>query len=70
MVQLVPNWRKAWRWLSMWFMGAAIAAQTAWESLPPDALAIIPADVRSYITIGLVLAGMLARVIDQGPSVK
>ncbi len=70
MVKLVPNWRKAWKWLSMWFMGLAAVAQTAWASLPPDALAVIPVDIRGYITIGLVLAAMVSRVIDQGPSVK
>jgi len=70
MVQLVPNWRKAWKWLSMWFMGLAAVAQTAWASLPPDALAVIPADARGYITLGLVAAAMVSRLVDQGPGVK
>lgn len=67
---LVSNWRKAWRWLSMQLLALAAAAQLAWETLPPDALAVIPPDWRGYITLGLVLAAMLGRVVDQGPAVK
>lgn len=63
---LVPNWRKAWRWLSVQFMALAAAAQVAWETLPPEALAVIPVDWRGYITLGLVLAAMIGRLIDQG----
>lgn len=65
-MQLVPNWRSAGRWMSMRFMALAAAAQVAWETLPPEALAVIPVDWRGYITLGLVIAAMIGRVIDQG----
>ena len=67
---LVSNWRKAWRWLSMQLLALAAVAQVAWETLPPDAVAIIPPDWRGYITLGLVVAAMMGRVVDQGPAVK
>ena len=67
---LVSNWRKAWRWLSMQLLALAAVAQVAWETLPPDALAVIPPDWRGYITLGLVVAAMMGRVVDQGPAVK
>lgn len=63
---LVPNARKAWRWLSMQFMALAAAAEVAWQTMPPDALAVIPADWRGYISLALVLAAMAGRLIDQG----
>lgn len=65
-MKLVPNWRKAWRWLSMRFLALAAAAQVAWQTMPPEALAVIPVGWRGYITLGLVLAAMVGRVIDQG----
>lgn len=63
---LVPNARKAWRWLSMQFMALAAAAEVAWQTMPPEALAVIPADWRGYISLALVLAAMAGRLIDQG----
>ena len=65
-MKLVPNWQAAGRWLSMRLMALAAAAQIAWETLPPEALAIIPIDWRGYITLGLVLLAMVGRMIDQG----
>lgn len=63
---LVPNARKAWRWLSMQFMALAAAAEVAWQTMPPEALAVIPDDWRGYISLALVLAAMAGRLIDQG----
>ena len=65
-MKLVPNARRAWRWFSMQMMALVAAVQVAWETLPPDALAVIPADARGYITLGLVLLAMVGRMIDQG----
>ena len=65
-MKLVPNARRWWRWLSMQFLALAAAVQVAWETLPPEAMAIIPADWRGYITLGLVVAAMVGRVVDQG----
>jgi hypothetical protein len=64
-MRLVPNARDAWKWLSMRFIALAAALQVAWETLPPDALAVIPVDWRGYITLGILLLAMVGRVIDQ-----
>jgi hypothetical protein len=65
-MKLVSNWQSALTWLSMQFMALAAVAQVAWETLPPEALAMIPDHVQGYITLGLVIAAMLGRLIDQG----
>jgi hypothetical protein len=65
-MKLVPNARRAWRWFSMQMMALAASAQVAWETLSPDALAVIPVDWRGYITLGLVVAAMIGRMVDQG----
>jgi hypothetical protein len=65
-MKLVSNASAAPRWFSMQLLTIVAALQVAWETLPPDALAIIPQDWRGYITLGLVLAAMVGRLIDQG----
>lgn len=65
-MKLVSNANKAWRWFSMQILTVVAALQVAWETLPPDALAIIPVDWRGYITLGLILTAMVGRIIDQG----
>ena len=65
-MKLVPNAASAPRWFSMQLLTIIAALQVAWETLPPDALALIPEGWRGYITLGLVLLAMVGRVIDQG----
>ncbi len=65
-MKLVPNASKSWRWFSMQLLTLTAALQVVWETLPPDALAVIPVEWRGYITLGLILAAMVGRVIDQG----
>jgi hypothetical protein len=65
-MKLVPNWRSAGRWISMQLMALAAVVQVGWETLPPEALAVIPPDWRGYITLGLVVLAMIGRMIDQG----
>ena len=64
-MKLVPNARKAWRWFSMQLIAFAAALQVLWETLPADAVAVIPADWRGYITIGVLVLAMVGRLIDQ-----
>lgn len=63
---LVPDWRQAWRWFSIQLLALTGALQVAWETLPADALSVIPQDWRGYITLGLILAAIIGRLIDQG----
>ncbi len=64
---LVPDWRKAWRWFSMWAMTLAIAIQTTWELATPELKANIPSTWLPYITIGVLIAGIVGRLINQTP---
>ena len=65
-MKLVPNAKQAWRWFSVQLLALTGALQIAWETLPADALSVIPPDWRGYITIGLILAAIVGRLIDQG----
>jgi hypothetical protein len=65
-MKLVDNAASAPRWFSMQLLTIVAALQVVWETLPPDALALIPVEYRGYIPLGLVLAAMVGRLIDQG----
>ena len=61
-MKLVPNARYAWRWFSV----QAIALAAIWEGMPLDAKAVIPEPYGAWVTLGLLGAAGLGRMIDQG----
>lgn len=61
-MRLIPNWTKAWKFLSM----QAIALAALWETIPLEAKAVLAPDTQSWITLGLLVAAGLGRMIDQG----
>ena len=61
-MRLIPNWTKAWKFLSM----QAIALAAIWETIPLEAKAVLAPDTQSWITLGLLVAAGLGRMIDQG----
>lgn len=64
-MNIIPEWRQAWRMFSVQAL-ALIAALTAfWHELPPEIVTLIPADWRQYIVAWLALAGLIGRLIDQ-----
>ena len=63
-MKLVPNWTKAWRWMSMQF----IAFAALWETIPLEAKAVLDTTTQSWITLGLLVAAGVGRMIDQGTS--
>lgn len=64
-MKLIDNVNKAWRMLSVQAMVAAGAVQLAWESLPPSLLAAVPPDVVKYVTLGLLVLGIVGRLVKQ-----
>lgn len=61
-MKLVPNASKAWRWLSM----QMIALAALWETIPLEAKAVLDPSTQSWITLGLLVAAGVGRMIDQG----
>lgn len=61
-MRLIPNWTKAWKFLSM----QAIALAAIWETIPLEAKAVLAPDTQSWITLGLLVAAGVGRMIDQG----
>jgi len=63
---LVPNWRRAWRWISVQAMALAIALQAGWQALPPDLAARIPGDWVTALSVAVLVLGIIGRLVDQG----
>jgi hypothetical protein len=67
-MKLVPGARRAWRWFSMQAMAGSVALQGAWLALPADMKGALPETVVMWATIGLLVAGAIGRLVDQGGS--
>lgn len=65
MLKLVPDWRSAWRWFSVQAFAAIALLPMVWASLPADLKGYIPPGWGKYIVIGIALAGVIGRMIDQ-----
>lgn len=61
-MRLVSNWKSAWKWMSVQF----IAFAAIWESIPLEAKAVLDPATQSWITLGLLVAAGVGRMIDQG----
>lgn len=65
-LQLVEDWKKAWRWFSVNAMLLAGAIQAAWIGTPDDLRAAVPAHLVQWITMALLGLGVAGRVVKQG----
>lgn len=68
-MKLISNWRRAWRMFSMQAMTLAAALQGAWMLMPEDLKAALPPALVPVVSVALLVAGMVGRLVDQ-PKVK
>ncbi len=66
-MKLVDNAKDAWKWFSMQAMTLAGALQGAWIAVPGDLKDNVPANMVHIITLGLVVAGIVGRLVKQTP---
>ena len=64
-MKLIANWRKAYRMLSVQSMAMATAIQGAWVVLPEDMKTTIPPQAVQWITMGLLVFGIVGRLVAQ-----
>jgi hypothetical protein len=60
-MQLVENWRQAWKWFSV----QAITAALVWEMLPLETRALLPDSIEPHVSAAFLVIAALGRVIDQ-----
>ena len=64
-MKLVPDWRKAWRWLSVQAMALQGIVAVSWISVPDDMRAAVPPQWLAFAAIVLTVFGIVGRVIKQ-----
>lgn len=67
-MKLIDNAGRAWRFVSMQAMAAAIGLLGAWQWLPDDLKASIPHEWVTYTSIVLLVLGMVGRMVKQEPA--
>jgi len=63
--KLIPEWKRSLRMFSVQAMVLAGAIQGAWVALPPEMKASVSDDWMRYITIALMVAGVVGRLVVQ-----
>lgn len=64
-MKFVDDFKKAYRWISIQCMAAAVGIQTAWETVPPDLKANFTEQQVRWVTVGLLVFGILGRLVKQ-----
>lgn len=64
-MKLIPEWRKAWRMVSVQAMTLAATIQTAWVAMPPDLISQVPPAVVQGVTLSLLVLGIVGRLVKQ-----
>lgn len=64
-MKLIPNWRRAWRMLSVQAFAMAGTLQLLWLELPGEVKAELPPQAVHWITLAVAVFGAIGRVIDQ-----
>ena len=64
-MRLVPYWRSLWRAFSVQAMALAAAIQAAWPTVPDDLKALLPAHLVHWLSLALLVAGIVGRMVDQ-----
>ena len=65
MMKLVDNWKKAHRMISVQMMALAAAIQGAWPAVPDDLKSSIPPHLVQYVSIAILVAGIIGRLLQQ-----
>lgn len=66
-MHLIEDWRKAWKFLSMWLAAGAGIAMQLYEQIP-QFQDYIPANVFHHVMTGLIAFIIVGRLVKQGES--
>ena len=65
-VRVVPDWRRGWRWISVWMAGLPASAAGAWVLAPKEWRDAVPPEWLLTIICVLCVIGGVGRFIQQG----
>lgn len=64
-IDLVPDWRQAWRWASTRSMAGVMALLGTYAAMPDDVKAALPPNLVMYVAIIWLVAGIFGRLVKQ-----
>ena len=64
-MKLIPEARRAWRMFSVQAQAVAIAVLGAWQAVPDDLKAKLPPSLVYWVAIGLMVLGIVGRLVHQ-----
>lgn len=64
-MNLIPNWRKAWRMFSVQAQSLALACIPAWQAVPEDIRTAVPRWLPLVLLGVILVGGIVGRLIDQ-----
>lgn len=64
-MELLPDWKEAWRWASMRCMAVAMALQGTWVFLPDDLRERAPEEVITGMTLFILFFGFVGRIFQK-----
>lgn len=64
-MKLIENWRQAWRFFSVQAQALALTVLGAWQVMPDDLRAALPPNVVYAVSMVLLVAGIVGRVVSQ-----
>lgn len=75
-IELIDDWRKAWRFLSIqlgivgstvagWLVAFPDHALAVWATLPDDLKAVLPAQYMPLFGVGIFVLSLIARIVKQ-----
>lgn len=69
-MKIIKNWRSALKSYSAVALAAIGLLVAFWQDLPPELLALIPAEWQKWIVVGIAAMGYIGRFIKQGKEVE
>lgn len=64
-MQLIPQWRRAWRMFSVQAQALAFAILGAWQVMPEEMKATLPPGAVYWASMALLVAGIIGRLVVQ-----
>lgn len=64
-MNLVYDWREAWRWFSVQALAIIAVLPIVWPALPADVRAWVPPEWQPWILVALAIGGIAGRLVDQ-----
>lgn len=62
-LKIVQNWRKGWRWFSVWAFALIVFFATT--PLPPEVIALLPKPLADNLVAFVAVCGLILRFVNQ-----